>query len=188
MRALAYLAVGIAAIVLQGTLHRFLSGLDSVSLGSWPVGHYLSRATPSLILPFVVYLGIHEHSMARGALLASALGWAVDILGGGPAFLFRFTMVAVWWTFRAASSRVSTQSAMMRMPLAFTASLAESAMVLTLLAIFGADNRRPLELADIVLPRAILTAIFAPFVFAVAHKISVEGFGSTGSSGPSGGI
>src|SRR5690606_25256739 len=105
----------------------------------------LHGATPSLVLPFVVYLGIHEHSMARGALLSFGLGWALDIFGGGPAFLFRFTMVAVWWICRAASARVSTQSAFMRIPLAFSASLVESAIILTLLAIFGADNRRPLE-------------------------------------------
>lgn len=183
MKSAAYLLVGLALILLQGTAHRFLVGLEGVTIGSFQAAKYLHGATPSLVLPLVVYLGIHEQSMARGALLSFGLGWGIDILGGGPAFLFRFTMVAVWWVSRAASTRVSTQSMMMRIPLALAASLAESAIILTLLAIFGADNRRPLELSTIVLPRAISTAIFSPFFFSLAHRLSIESWGSgTGSS------
>jgi rod shape-determining protein MreD len=182
MRSAAYLLVGIALILIQGAAYRFLAGLDSVELGSFHAGSWLHGATPNLVLPFIVYLGIHEHSMARGALLSFALGWGVDIFGGGPDFLYRFTMVAVWWISRAASSRVSTQSAMMRVPLALSASLVESATILTLLAIFGADNRRPMELSSIVLPRAIATALFAPFVFSLAHRLSLESWG--GGSSP----
>lgn len=184
MRSAAYLLVGLFLIVLQGTAHRFLSGLDGLSLGSLRVSAFIQGATPSLVLPFVVYLGIHEPSMARGALLSAGLGWGLDILGGGPAFLFRFTMVAIWWISRAASSWVSTQSSVMRIPLAFAASLIQSAIVLTLLAIFGADNRRPLELTSVMLPRAVSTALFSPFVFSLAHRLSLENWGS-GSTAPS---
>lgn len=182
MRSTAYLLVGLFLIVLQGTAHRFLAGLDGLSIGSFNASVFVHGATPSLMLPFVVYLGIHEPSMARGALLSCGLGWGLDILGGGPAFLFRFTMVAIWWISRAASTRVSTQSAVMRIPLAFVASLAQSAIVLTLLAIFGADNRRPLELTSLILPRAVSTALFAPFVFSLAHRLSTENWGSGGTS------
>lgn len=182
MRSAAYLLVGLFLIVLQGTAHRFLAGLDGLSVGSTNASVLVHGATPSLVLPFVVYLGIHEPSMARGALLSCGLGWGLDILGGGPAFLFRFTMVAIWWISRAASAWVSTQSAVMRIPLAFSASLIQSAIVLTLLAIFGADNRRPLELTSVMLPRAISTALFSPFVFSLAHRLSLENWGSTGAA------
>jgi rod shape-determining protein MreD len=168
-------------------LHRFFVGLDGLKIGGWHAGNLLHGSTPSLVLPFVVYLGIHEHSMARGSLLSFGLGWALDILGGGPAFLFRFTMVAVWWICRAASARVSTQSTVMRIPLAFSASLVESAIVLMLLAIFGADNRRPLEISSIVLPRAVATALFAPFVFSLAHRLSLEAWGTQNSTNTHGG-
>lgn len=180
MRSAAYLLVGCALVLLQGTAHRFFAGLDSFAtavFGVHWIGRVLHGATPSLVLPFVVYLGIHEQSMARGALLSFALGWALDVFGGGPGFLFRFTSVAVWWTCRAVSTRVSAQSTMTRLPLAFAASLLESAIILTLLAIFGADNRRPLELSGIVLPRAISTAIFAFFLFPLAHRLSIENRG-----------
>jgi rod shape-determining protein MreD len=180
MRTAAYLLVGCVLVLLQGTMHRFFAGMDSFAAATFGV-HWLGKAfhgaTPSLALPFVIYLGIHEHSMARGALLSFALGWALDIFGGGPAFLFRFTSVAVWWTCRAVSTRVSAQSTMTRIPLAFAASLLESAIILMLLAIFGADNRRPLELSSIVLPRAVSTAIFAYFLFPLAHRLNLESRG-----------
>lgn len=179
LRSLAFFLAGFSLILLQGTIHRFVAPLGHAVLGTIGSGAGLHGWTPSLMLPLVVYLGIHEQSMARGALLSFALGWALDILGGGPAFLFRFTMVAIWWVYRAASSRVSTQSTMMRIPLAFSASLVESAIVLTLLAIFGADNRRPMELSSLVLPRAISTAIFSPLLFALAHRLSLESWGAS---------
>jgi rod shape-determining protein MreD len=186
VRSVVYLLSGLFLILLQGTSHRFLVGLEGISVGNWNVGDLLHGATPSLVLPMVVYLGIHEPSMARGSLLAFGLGWGVDIIGGGPAFLFRFTMVAIWWISRAASTRVSTQSTVMRIPLALSASLIESAIVLTLLAIFGADNRRPLELSSVVLPRAISTALFSPFVFSIAHRLLGENWGSSGASSATG--
>lgn len=187
MRSAAFLLVSILLILVQGTAHRFFIALEGVRIGSIDAGTLLHGATPSLVLPFVVYLGIHEHSMARGALLSFGIGWALDILGGGPAFLFRFTTVAVWWICRAASARVSTQSLVTRIPLAFSASLIESAILLMLLAIFGADNRRPLELTSIVLPRAISTALFAPFMFGLAHRLSLEAWGTQQSPTAPGG-
>jgi rod shape-determining protein MreD len=180
VRNAAYLLVGCVLVLLQGTMHRFFAGVDSfvsVVFGVHWVGKALHGATPSLVLPFVIYLGIHEQSMARGALLSFALGWALDVFGGGPGFLFRFTSVAVWWTCRAVSTRVSAQSTMTRIPLAFAASLLESATILMLLAIFGADNRRPLELSNIVLPRALSTAVFGYFLFPLAHRLNLESRG-----------
>lgn len=184
MRNAAFLLVGMMLLLVQGTIHRAFAVIADISVFGFELGHVLSGATPSLVLPLVVYLGIHEQSMARGALLSFVLGWGVDVFGGGPGFLFRFTMVAIWWLSRAASSRVTAQSPVTRMPLAFAASVIESVIVLTLLAIFGMDNKRPLELSYIVLPRAISTALVSPLLFSLAHRLSFEGWGS--SSAPSG--
>ncbi len=177
MKNAAYLLVGLVFILLQGVLFRFFAPLAGQVVFGVPLGEVLRGATPSLVLPMVVYLGIHEPSTARGALLSSGLGWLLDVLSGGPAVLFRFTMVAIWWLSRVASSRLSAQSAATRVPLAFVASLVESAFVLTLLAIFGSDNRRPLELSAIVLPRALSTALFAPLVFAIVQRMQADTVG-----------
>lgn len=182
MRGLAYVLVGFALILLQGTIHRFIAPFESVELFGVELHRFLHGATPSFVLPMVVYLGLHEHSTARGAFLSFVLGWGLDILSGAPAFLFRFTMVSLWWLSRTASSRVSAQSVMTRVPLAFVVSLVETAIVLILLAIFGTDNRRPLELLSVALPRAVSTALFAPFVFAIAHRMQADTQGATTAS------
>lgn len=180
MRSTAYLLVGLVLILLQGVLFRFLPWVSDVTIWGVPLRPLLTGATPNLVLPMVVYLGIHEESMARGALLSFGLGWELDLLGGGPAFIHRFTLVAVWWLSRIASSRVSTQSVVMRLPLAFAASLAESAIILTLLAIFGLDSKRPLELSALLLPRALATTLLAPAVFDLSHRLAIFAWGGPG--------
>ncbi len=177
MRAAAYLLCGVLLTLVQGVFYQLSDAFPDWSALS-NLGPWLSRGyTPDLVLPLVIYLGIHEASISRGATLSFALGWTIDILGGGPAFLFRFTMVALWWLARAASTRVSAQSGILRIPLAFLFSLVESAIILTFLAIFGLDSGRPLELGAVVLPRALSTALFAPLIFGLAHRISLEGWG-----------
>ncbi len=182
MRSAAYMLVGFLLVLVQSNLYRVLGPASELTLFGVHVGRWLHGATPNLVLPFIVYLGIHEHSMARGALLAYGMGWALDVLGPAPMFLFRFTAVALWWLARIASVRLSAQTFMTRVPLAFAFSLFESLIVLTLLAIFGADNRRPLEIASIVLPRAVGTSLCAPFLFALAHRLQVEGRAPAGSA------
>lgn len=175
MRNAAYLAVGILLVVVQSNLWRILGPLSALEIGELAVGRWLHGVTPNLVLPLIVYLGIHESSMVRGAALSYSIGWALDLLGPAPMYLFRFTAVALWWLARIASARLSAQTFMTRIPLAFAFSVVESLILLTLLAIFGADNRRPLEIGSVVLPRAIGTALCAPFLFALAHRLHLEG-------------
>ena len=112
--------------------------------------------------------------MARGALLAFALGYFLDLVASAPMWLFTFITVANWWLSRVAGVRLTAQTFITRMSLGFVFALIESAMVLILLAVFGSDTRRPLEIGNIVLPRAIATAIFAPFVFHIAQRIHLS--------------
>jgi rod shape-determining protein MreD len=44
-------------------------------------------------------------------------------------------------------------------------------MILILLAIFGEDTRRPVEVASVVLPRSLSTALCAPLVFRIAQRL-----------------
>ncbi len=189
MRSAAYFSVGLLLILVQANLYRLLGPLGGLEIAGVPLSRFLHGATPNLVLPMIVYLGVHEHSMARGALLSFGFGWALDILGPAPTFLFRFTAVALWWLARIASARVSAQTFMTRAPLAFAFSLVESAIVLTLLAIFGQDNRVPLEIAKVVIPRAVATGLCAPAIFALAHRLQADGRtapqGASGAQGAS---
>lgn len=162
MRNAAFLAVGLLLILAQANLYRLLG----------PIG--VHGATPSLILPFIIFLGVYEASMARGALLAFFLGYALDLFASAPIGLFTFVSVAIWWLSRLAGVRLTAQTVLTRMSLAFGFAIVESAIILILIAVFGSDTRRPLEMATVVVPRAAATALFSPLVFKIAQKLHVS--------------
>ena len=100
-----FLAIGLFFILLQAQIYRVLG----------PFG--LHGATPSLVLPLVIFLGVHEPSMPRGALLAFGLGYLLDLLGVAPLFLFTFVFVALWALARVAGVRLTAQTVLTRFSL-----------------------------------------------------------------------
>lgn len=159
MRSTVFIAVGVLLIVLQGNLYRVLGHFD------------LNGATPSFVLPLLVFLGVHEASMARGAALAFGLGYATDLLASAPIGLFAFVAVAIWWLARVAGVRLTAQTWWTKAALAFGFSLVESVIVLVLLAIFGSDPQRPVEISSVALPHATSTALAAMLVFPLAQRL-----------------
>ncbi len=175
MRNLTFYCLGLLMMLIQANFYRLLGPLWHLSFGeSLEARHWLHGTTPNLVLPLIIFLGVHEPSMARGALLAFGFGYTLDILSAAPMFLFTFVCVALWWLSRVAGVRLTAHTFMTRAPLAFAFAVVESAIVLTLLAIFGADNFRPLELATVVLPRATATALVAPLIFSLAQKVHLS--------------
>lgn len=166
MRSTAYLGVAVLLILVQSNLFRVLG-----PLGAWIGPRFVHGATPSLVLPLIVFLGVHELSPTKGASLAFGIGYAQDLLSGAPVGLFTFISVAIWWLARVAGVRLTAQTVLPRMSLALAFSLVEGAMVLILLAVFGGDNRRPVEIASIVLPRSLATALCSPPVFRLAQRL-----------------
>jgi rod shape-determining protein MreD len=159
MRSAAFLAIGVLLIVVQGNLYPLL-------------GYFgLHGATPNLVLPLIIFLGVHETSMARGSLLAFALGYATDLLASAPIGLFALMAVALWWLARIAGVRLTAQTWWTKAALSFGFSLVESVLVLVLLAIFGSDPQRPLEIASVALPHASSTALCSMFIFPLAQRI-----------------
>ena len=169
MRNLGFFAVAALLILVQSNLFRLIVPLGTL------LGYSLHGATPSLALPLVIFLGVHEASMPRGAALAFAIGYAQDLLAAAPIGLFTFVYVLIWWLSRVAGVRLTAQTVLTRMSLAFVFALVQSAVVFVLLAVFGSDNRRPLELTPIVLPHAISTALCAPLLFRLAQRLRQGG-------------
>jgi rod shape-determining protein MreD len=159
MRNAAFLAFALALILLQANLHRVVG---VAGLHGW---------TPSAVLPLVIYLGVHEPSMTRGAVLAFVIGHAMDLFASAPIGLFTFVYVALWWLARVAGVRLTAQTVPTQMALAFGFSLVQSLVVLVLLVVFGADPQRPVELATIVMPHSTATALIAPLVFRIAERL-----------------
>jgi rod shape-determining protein MreD len=154
-----FLGVGLLLLVIQGNLHRLL-------------GHVpLAGIIPNLVLPLIVFMGVHEYSVVRGASLAFALGYAIDLMGGAPIGLFTFICVSVFVLSRAAGVRLAAQTVMTQMALAFGFALFESVTVLMLVAIFGRDPHSPRALLGLVLPHAVATALTSPLVFRIAERL-----------------
>lgn len=159
MRNTAFLAIGVALLVAQSNLFRLIGALR------------ISGATPSLLLPLIVFMGVHEYSMARGAALAFILGYLLDSFAGAPVGLFTFITVATFVVSRAAGVRLAAQTLLTKVALAFVFGLVEGVLLVILTAIFGGDAARPRALALLVAPHAVATAVFAPLVFSLAERV-----------------
>jgi rod shape-determining protein MreD len=159
MRNSAFLAVGIGLLVVQSNLFRLVGKLQ------------IPGATPSLLLPLIVFMGVHEYSIARGAALSFLLGYLLDLFVGAPVGLFTFITVATFVVARAAGVRLAAQTFLTKIALAFVFGLVEGILIVILTAIFGQDAARPRALALLVAPHAVSTAIFAPLVFRLAERV-----------------
>jgi len=155
----AFLAIGIGLLILQSNLYRLVGPL------------HIAGATPSLLLPLIVFMGVHEYSIARGAALAFLLGYLLDVFAAAPVGLFTFITVATFIVSRAAGVRLAAQTFLTKIALAFAFGLVEGVLIVVLTAIFGNDIARPRSLAYLVPPHAISTAIFAPLVFSLAERV-----------------
>jgi len=159
MRNTAFLAVGVALLIIQSNLYRLIGRLQ------------IAGITPSLLLPLVVFMGVHEYSIARGAALAFLLGYLLDLFSASPIGLFTFITVATFVVARAAGVRLAAQTLLTKVALAFAFALLEGVLIIILTAIFGTDTARPRALATLVAPHAIGTALFAPLVFSLAERV-----------------
>jgi rod shape-determining protein MreD len=176
MRNTAFLALGVALLVVQGNLFRLVARL------------HVTGAMPSLLLPLVVFMGVHEYSMARGAALAFTLGYLLDVFAAAPVGLFTFISVATFIVSRAAGVRLAAQTLITKVALALVFALVQGILIVVLTAIFGNDPARPRALALLVLPHAVVTALCAPFVFSLAERlhaatITVPRPGASGADG-----
>src|SRR5262249_42731505 len=126
---------------------------------------------PSLVLPLILFMGVHEYSLARGAGVAFALGYLTDLVGIAPIGLYTSTYVAIFVLARAAGVRLAAQTTLMQVGLALAFTLVHSVMILVLLAIFGRDAYVPRALYRMTLPHVLATGAVAPLVFRLASRM-----------------
>jgi rod shape-determining protein MreD len=163
MRSMAFLGAGLVLILVQGNLFRVLSWTQVPGI------------VPSLVLPLIVFMGVHEHTLARGAAVAFVLGYATDIVGIAPVGLFTFCSVATFVMARTAGVRLAAQTIWMQAILGAVFALIHSVIVLILVAIFGRDTDGwvPRMLYPLMVPHALTTGIASPLVFRLCQKVQV---------------
>ena len=159
MRNTAFFGSGLFLLLVQANLFRVLSYVHVPGL------------VPSLVLPLILFMGVHEYSLARGAGVAFVLGYATDLIGIAPVGLYTFTYVAIFLLARAAGVRLAAQTMMMQVVLALAFTLVHSVMILVLLAIFGRDAYVPRALYPMAIPHVLSTGAVAPIIFRLAQRL-----------------
>jgi len=154
MRNAAFLAAGLALLLVQANLFRLTGWFNVPGL------------VPSLVLPLILFMGVHEYSLTRGATVSFLLGYATDLIG-----LHTFTYVALFLMARVLGVRLAAQTVMMQITLVAAFTLVHGVMILVLLAIFGRDAYVPRTLYLLAIPHVLATGAVAPFVFRIAQRV-----------------
>jgi rod shape-determining protein MreD len=173
MRNTAFFIAGVVLLLLQSNMFRLIRMI--LRTVGWIVraNHDLNAPglVPSLVLPLILFMGVHEYSLVRGACVAFALGYLTDLIGIAPIGLYTSTYVALYILARAAGVRLAAQTMLMQVGLALAFTLVHSVMILVLLAIFGRDAWVPRTLYPLTLPHVLATGAVAPLVFRLAQRI-----------------
>jgi rod shape-determining protein MreD len=159
VRNTAFFFAGLALLLVQANLFRLLTLI------------HLPLFIPSLLLPLILFMGVHEYSLVRGASVAFVLGYAMDLIGIAPIGLFTFTYVAIFVLARAAGVRLVAQTKLMQMALALAFTFVHTVMILVLITIFGRDASVPRSLLGLALPHVLATGLVAPLIFAMAERL-----------------
>lgn len=173
MRNTAFFVAGVVLLLVQSNLFRLVGLVLRLASFVFSTEHDLAAPglAPSLVLPLILFMGVHEYSLVRGACVAFALGYLTDLVGVAPIGLYTFTYVAIYVLARAAGVRLAAQTMLMQVVLALAFTLVHCVMILVLIAIFGRDPWVPRALYPITLPHVLATGAVAPLVFRLAARI-----------------
>jgi len=147
-RGLAVIALGLIALGIQGGLAAVLP----------------RELCPDLGLLVVVVLGLHAQNWASGFVLASALGYAADLLSGS---LFGAHALLRILAFCAASLVRSQLNLRGSLPLAFFVGCLTILYALALIGLtsfFGAAAELHWGTLKLLIPQAIVNAVVAPSI------------------------
>jgi cell shape-determining protein MreD len=137
--------------------------------------------TADLTLPLLLWMGLSDVPLVRGAPSAFAIGYLVDLFSAGPQGLHAVVAVVVYLSSRTASLRLFSAGVAFQMLLTFLASLFTSGAILFLRFIFerSIDN-----VGAVLLPmavRGVATALLSPLLFRLARWVGPAGARPEGS-------
>lgn len=159
VRAAVFIGLSWAIFVALSSLEALIPGLASA-----PV--------PAFGLLIVLYLGLAGRaSMASLVAVALAIGYLIDLLSGSPRWLHALTLAIVMVIARGASNRLLVASRWQKALVALVAALGNGALLVILAAPPEWPTSEVLGLLRVIPPTALLTALFAPLVFALLGRL-----------------
>jgi rod shape-determining protein MreD len=171
MRYTALLTFGLFLLIVQENFFRLTDAVIALLTRMHPGLYSLPGFVPSLALPILLFMGVREYPLARGAGIAFVLGYVSDLLGAAPVGLYAFTFVALFTLVRTAGLRLAAQTRWMQLLITLGFTLVKSFVVLLLIAIFGREAWVPRSVFPMMFPHAIVTAFFGPLLFIALEKI-----------------
>jgi rod shape-determining protein MreD len=187
MRYTVLLTFGLFLLILQENFFRLTDAAIGVFASIHPGLYSLPGFVPSLALPILLFMGVREYPLARGAGIAFVLGYVSDLLGIAPVGLYAFTFVGLFTLVRTAGLRLAAQTRWMQLLITLGFTLVKSFVVLLLLAIFGREAWVPRSVFPMMFPHAVMTAFFGPIIFMILERIHdwTQSAGSPGAAGAS---
>ena len=137
--------------------------------------------TADLTLPILLWMGLSDVPVSRGASSAFAIGYLVDLFSAGPQGLHALVSVVVYLASRTASLRLFSAGALFQMLLTFLASLFTSTTILFLRFIFDHSLENVGSMAVSVGVRGLATALVSPLIFRLARRVGPVGARQEGS-------
>jgi rod shape-determining protein MreD len=157
MQSIAIVLLGFFLLVLQSTFAHLV-----------PFDMFI----PSLSLPVILYMGLHDFNAARGALISFAIGYLMDVFAGSPMGLYTFVTVAIFLISRVAALRLFLHGWFFEILLTFLLALISSLLILFIRALFDKDFGSLLIHLEIVVSRAVATAIVSPLIFRITTWVN----------------
>ncbi len=156
IRAIGLALLGFALLVTQSTLYHVI-----------PWG----PATPALLLPLLLAMGLSGVPPAWGSPIAFVVGYMADAISGNPMGLLTIVSVGTFLFGALASGRLFVEGIPFQILLTFVASIGSSVTILGLRWVFE-QGWRGSEIAwlDLTLG-ALATAASAPIVFFLAARL-----------------
>jgi cell shape-determining protein MreD len=155
-RSVAVVLIGFSLLLVQSTLYHLI-----------PWG----AATPNLVLPLLLAMGISDTPPAWGAPIAFAIGYLGDVFSGSPMGLQTIVAVGTFLFGHFASVRLFIEGIPFQVVLTLAASLLSSATILGLRWVFERGWEGPSVAWVDLLVRAGVTAVAAPLVFSLATRV-----------------
>lgn len=162
-RALALIALGLFAPIVQGAIVPFL-----------PRG-----ACPDAGLLLVVAIGLTLRSSGQGVVLAAGVGFVADLLSGALLGSNAFLWVLAFGVARFTSLHVNLKGPFMQMALAGALTLGAALGIAGLTAFFGSTGSHslvaPVELLRQVIANALMAPIAVVLVGRLVARLSDDG-------------
>ena len=156
-RSIAVVFIGFVLLLVQSSLYHVFP---------WWI------ATPHLILPLLLAMGLSDTPPAWGSPIAFVIGYMADVFSGSPMGLHTIVAVGTFLFGHLASIRLFIEGFPFQVGLTFAASLLSSATILGLRWVFERGWEGPSFALTDLLFRAAMTAAVAPLIFALTTRIA----------------